>query len=52
MITNNKEELNEIIKILKLNINTPLYVDYSKMGKVDILSRVIKMLEEIEGEEL
>lgn len=45
MITNNKKELNEIIKILKLNINTPLYVDYSKMGKTDILSRVIKILE-------
>lgn len=45
MITNNKKELNEIIEILKLNINTPLYVDYSKMGKTDILSEVIKILE-------
>lgn len=45
MITNNKKELNEIIEILKLNINTPLYVDYSKMEKTDILSEVIKILE-------
>lgn len=45
MITNNKKELNEIIEILKLNINTSLYVDYSKMEKTDILSRVIKILE-------
>lgn len=45
MITNNKKELNEIIEILKLNINTPLYIDYRKMGKTDILSKVIKILE-------
>ncbi len=42
MIANNKKEL---IEILKLNINTPLYVDYSKMEKTDILSEVIKILE-------
>ncbi len=45
MITNNEQELNDIIKILKLNINTPLYVDYSKMEKTNVLSEVIKMLE-------
>ncbi len=41
------DDMNKILKVLKLNINTPLYLNYKDMGKTDVIEKVIEILENL-----
>lgn len=41
------DDMNKILEILKLNIDTPLYLNYKDMGKTDVIKKVIEILENL-----
>ena len=41
------DDMNKILEVLKLNIDTPLYLNYKDMGKKDVIKKVIEILENL-----
>ena len=33
------DDMNKILEVLKLNIDTPLYLNYKDMGKTDVIKK-------------
>ena len=41
------DDMNKILEVLKLNIDTPLYLNYKDMGKTEVIKTVIEILENL-----